>query len=67
MIDKSLTLLDTDKPLCSVSSDMFNNYSRIFINKYQFDLTHVYNGVYSKGKLEYEFNGNKKLNTSSGY
>lgn len=67
MIDKSLNLLNTDKPLCSVSSDMINDYSRIFINKYQFDLTYVYNGLYTKGKLEYEFNGNQKLKIESGY
>ena len=67
LIDDSLKRLDIDKPLCSVSCDMINDYSRIFINRYDFDLTHVYNGLYKKNKLEYEFNGNKKLSTKSGY
>ena len=67
IIDESLKILNNNKPLCSVSSEMINDYSRMFINRYNFDLTHVYNGLYTKGKLEYEFNGNKKLNIESGY
>lgn len=57
LIDESLKRLNTDKPLCSVSENMINDYSRIFINRYQFSISHVYKGLYQKGKLEYEFNG----------
>ena len=57
LIDESLKRLNIDKPLCSVSEKMINDYSRIFINRYQFDISHVYKGLYKKGELEYEFNG----------
>jgi len=61
LIDQSLKELDTDKPIVSVAEEMINNFSRIFINRYNFDITHVYNGLYRKSKLEYEFNGKKEL------
>lgn len=67
LIDESLKRLDTDKPLCSVSDKMINDYSRIFINKYNFDLTHVYKNLYNKDSLEYEFNGNKQLKIKTNY
>ena len=67
LIDKSLELLGTDKPIVSVSEEMINQYSRIFINRYNFDMTFVYNGLYRKGVLEYEFNGNKALDQKSVY
>ncbi len=57
LIDESLKRLNIDKPLCSVSEKMINDYSRIFINRYKFDISHVYKGLYKKGELEYEFNG----------
>ncbi len=34
LIDESLKRLNTDKPLCSVSGEMINDYSRIFVNRY---------------------------------
>lgn len=58
LIDESLKRLQVDKPLCSVSEDLINTYSRIFINKYLFNLSYVHKNLYTKGKLEYEFNGN---------
>jgi len=67
LIDESLKRLNVDKPLVSVSEEMINEYSRIFVNKYNFDLTHVYNGLYRKGSLEYKFNGNSKLMGKSIY
>lgn len=67
LIDESLKQLDTDKPLCSVSEEMMHEFSRIFINRYGFDLTHVYNNLYRKGKLEYEFNGERNLKQKSIY
>jgi GNAT superfamily N-acetyltransferase len=66
LIDKSLELLNEDKPLVSVSEDLLHLYSRIFINRYDFDMTYVHKGLYQKGKLEYQFNGVKNsLLTSS--
>lgn len=47
------------KPLLSVSEDNFHLFSRIFINFFNFELVQVYKGLYSKGKLEYQFNGKK--------
>ena len=67
MLDESLKRLGIDKPLCSVSEDMINDYSRIFVNRYDFDLSHVYKGIYRKGKLEYEFNGDKTLTEKTLY
>ena len=46
---------------------MINDYSRIFVNRYDFDLSHVYKGLYRKGKLEYEFNGGKTLTEKTLY
>ncbi len=67
MLDESLKRLEIDKPLCSVSEEMINDYSRIFVNRYDFDLSHVYKGLYRKGKLEYEFNGGKTLTEKTLY
>lgn len=67
LIDESLKRLEIDKPLCSVSDKMINEYSRIFINRYSFDLTHVYKNLYTKNSLEYEFNGNKELKNKTNY
>ena len=61
LIDESLKRLNTDKPVCSVNEDLINDYSRIFVNSYKFNLSHVYRGIYQKGKLEYEFNGLSNL------
>lgn len=62
LIDESLRQLNTDKPLVSVAEEMINEYSRAFINRYNFNMTHVYKDLYRKGHLEYEFNGNQTLN-----
>lgn len=60
MIDKSLEELMCDKPLVSVSQDLLHHYSRIFINRYDFDMTYVHKGLYHRDKLEYQFNGLEK-------
>jgi len=65
LIDESLKQLGVDKPIASVAEEMINDYSRILVNRYGFDLTHVYNGLYRKGVLEYEFNGFKNLDKAS--
>lgn len=65
LIDESLRILGVDKPIVSVADEMINEYSRMFINRYGFDVTHVYNGLYRKHHLEYEFNGVKQLDKKS--
>lgn len=67
LIDESLRQLDCDKPIVSVAEEMINEYSRIFVNRYNFSLTQVYKGIYRKNKLEYEFNGFNNLNEKSVY
>lgn len=56
LIDKTLTALDCDRPLCTVSEEMLHLYSRAFINHFNFDLSTVNKGMYRPGKLEYVFN-----------
>lgn len=58
LMDESLKRLNNDKPLLSVSEDMFSSFARMFINKYNFNMTFVHKNLYKKGKLEYQFNGN---------
>ncbi len=60
LIDESIKRLNNDKPLASVSEDMINDFSRVFINRYNFDITHVHKGLYIPKKLEYQFNGKEK-------
>jgi len=67
LMDESLKELGDSKPIVSVADEMINEYSRMFINRYDFNLTHVYNGLYRKNHLEYEFNGNKNLKDKSIY
>ncbi len=59
VIDHTLKMLDNDKPLVTVSEALMHDFSRIFINNYDFDLVHVHKGIYQPGKLEYQFNGNQ--------
>lgn len=56
LIDNMLDVLETEKPLVTVPEEMMHNYSRIFVNRYGFDLTHVGRGDYRPNKLEYYFN-----------
>lgn len=67
IIEDSLKLLSIDKPVCSVNESLFHSYSRIFINYFDFNITNVYKNLYLKGKLEYEFNGNKGLRLQTQY
>lgn len=55
----TMTHFNNKKPLLSVSENNFHLFSRIFINIFEFELVQVYKGLYSKGKLEYQFNGKK--------
>lgn len=56
LIDESLKQLKCDKPMCSVAEEMFHSYARMFVERYSFNLSHVYKGLYRSGKLEYTFN-----------
>lgn len=56
LIDRTLKELDCDKPLVTVSEEMIHDFSRPFINRYNFDLSQVEKGLYRPGKLEYIFN-----------
>lgn len=57
LVERMLRQLDDDKPSCTVAEEMFHQFSRPFINHFDFDLTRVEKGMYRAGKLEYVFNG----------
>jgi GNAT superfamily N-acetyltransferase len=57
LIDKSLRLLDCDKPVVTVPEEKINDLSRILVNRFSFNLLKVDRGLYRPGKLEYQFNG----------
>lgn len=67
LIDKSLEMLNCDKPMVSVSEELFHDYSRMFVERYNFELSHVYKGMYRKGKLEYTFNEHVPLKIKTNY
>jgi GNAT superfamily N-acetyltransferase len=56
LIDEMLEQLEDDKPGVSVSEELLHQYSRIFINRYGFDMSNVSKGQYRPRKLEYFFN-----------
>lgn len=56
LIDKMVDLIEDGKPRVTVSEEMINLYSRIFIKRYGFSLNDVVKGMYRKQKLEYVFN-----------
>ena len=56
LIDKMLDHLQIQKPHCTVSEELIHQYSRIFVNRYGFELSRVEKGKYRQGKLEYCFN-----------
>jgi GNAT superfamily N-acetyltransferase len=57
LIEKMLRELDADKPHCTVAEEMMHQFSRAFVNYFDFKLSRVDKGVYRPGKLEYIFNG----------
>lgn len=67
LIDKSLRLLDVDKPMITVPEEKINELSRIMVNRFSFDLRHVDRGLYRPGKLEYQFNGQENQRIKSPY
>lgn len=56
LIESMFDSLQTDKPHCTVCEEMFHQYSRPFINRYNFNLHKVNKDIYRKNKLEYYFN-----------
>lgn len=56
LIDKMLRLLDSDRPHCTVAEEMLHQFSRAFVNHFDFKLNRVDKGAYRPGKLEYVFN-----------
>lgn len=60
LIDKSLDVLGVDKPFCTVPEEMLHQLSRVFVNRYNFELTSVNKGMYRPQRLEYLFNEKEK-------
>jgi ribosomal protein S18 acetylase RimI-like enzyme len=60
LTEKMLRQLNHDKPLCTVSEEMFHQFSRPFINLFDFDVTKVEKGMYRPNMLEYVFNGERQ-------
>lgn len=56
LIDKMINLLECEKPHLTVAEELIHHYSRIFVNRYNFDLDNVSKGEYRTNKLEYHFN-----------
>lgn len=56
LIDKSIELLEFEKPNVTVCEEMFHHYSRPFINRYGFNIERVSKGLYRPKKFEYHFN-----------
>lgn len=56
LIDKMLHLLGSDRPHCTVAEEMLHQFSRPFVNHFDFQLSRVDKGSYRPGKLEYVFN-----------
>lgn len=57
LIDHALRGLPTDRPELTVPEELIHDYSRILVNRYNFNLCKVDKGLYRRGKLEYQFNG----------
>jgi GNAT superfamily N-acetyltransferase len=56
LVERMLRQLDDDKPHCTVSEEMIHQFSRPFINLFDFKLSQVKKGMYRKNRLEYIFN-----------
>jgi choline kinase len=49
LIDETLKRLGTDKPVVYVPEELFHDFSKIFLNRYNFEITNIYNNLYRKG------------------
>lgn len=56
LFEKSMRLLNTDKPLASVSEDRLSEFEKIF-DKLGYQYSAEYNGLYLPNKSEFSFNG----------
>lgn len=56
LIDRALHKINQDKPVVTVPEELINDYSRILVNRYAFDLSTVAKGKYRPKRLEYVFN-----------
>lgn len=56
LIERMLRQLDSDRPHCTVAEEMLHQFSRPFVNHFDFKLNRVERGLYRPGKLEYVFN-----------
>ena len=56
LIERCFDAMQNDHPHCSVAEPLFHQYSRVFVNRYGFKLSHVGKGDYIPGRLEYYFN-----------
>lgn len=67
LIDETLKQMNNEKPFCTVSEEMIHEYSRIFINRYNFNVDRVEKNMYRKGKLEYIFNNDNFSKSKTEY
>ena len=58
LINRTLDEMETDKPMVTVSEELFHQYSRAFHHYYDFKIEQVLKGLYRENKLEYIYNGN---------
>jgi hypothetical protein len=56
LFERSMKMLNTDKPLASVSEDRLKDFERIF-NYFNFNLSNEYQDLYLPNKKEFSFNG----------
>ena len=61
LIDVALREIGCSRPLVSAAEEVLHDLSRIFVNRFGFELTGVEKGSYRPGKLEYVFNGSRDL------
>lgn len=57
LINQTLTEMESDKPIVTVSEELFHQYSRVFHHYYNFKIEQVQKGLYRRNKLEYIYNG----------
>jgi hypothetical protein len=56
LFEKSMRLLNTDRPLASVSEDRINDFEKIF-QHFNYEFSAEYKGLYVPKKSEFSFNG----------
>lgn len=56
LIERMLRQLGSERPHCTVAEEMLHQFSRPFVNYFNFQLNRVERGLYRFGKLEYVFN-----------